>query len=82
MGIRNLLMVLSLAISICIGLVLARGGNSTGANSFVAKELSIGLSMDSLKEARWQVDRDVIVARCKEQGIRVQVQAANSDDAS
>jgi D-xylose transport system substrate-binding protein len=81
MGIRNLLMVLSLAISVCIGLVLARGGNSTGANSFAVKELSIGLSMDSLKEARWQVDRDVIVARCKEQGIRVQVQAANSDDA-
>jgi D-xylose transport system substrate-binding protein len=81
MGIRSLLMILSLAISICIGLVLARGGNSTGATSSAGKDLTIGLSMDSLKEARWQIDRDVIVARCKEQGIRVQVQAANSDDA-
>jgi hypothetical protein len=63
MGIRNVLMVISLGISICVGLVLrGRGSPSPGAPQTSGK-VSIGLSMDSLKEARWQVDRDVIAAR-------------------
>src|ERR1700749_3459545 len=40
----------------------------------------IGLSMDTLKEERWQRDRDLFVARAKELGAEVLVQSANGDD--
>jgi len=43
--------------------------------------IKIGLSMDTLKEERWQKDRDLFVKRCGELGARVLVQAANSNDA-
>ena len=41
----------------------------------------IGLSLDTLKEARWQGDRDAFVKRAEELGAEVLVQSANSDDA-
>lgn len=44
-------------------------------------KIKIGLSLDTLKEERWQHDRDLFVARCNELGADVLVQAANSDDA-
>jgi D-xylose transport system substrate-binding protein len=40
----------------------------------------IGLSMDTLKEERWQHDRDLFVARAQELGAEVLVQSANGDD--
>ena len=45
------------------------------------KKLKIGLSMDTLKEERWQRDRDLFVAKAKELGAEVAVQAANGNDA-
>ncbi len=42
--------------------------------------IRIGLSMDTLKEERWQHDRDLFVERAKELGADVLVQAADSDD--
>ena len=36
--------------------------------------------MDTLKEERWQGDRDLFVSRAKELGADVLVQSANSDD--
>ncbi|HEX4926133.1 MAG TPA: D-xylose ABC transporter substrate-binding protein [Bdellovibrionales bacterium] len=48
-----------------------------GAN----KKLKIGLSMDTLKEERWQRDRDLFVAKAKAFGAEVAVQAANGNDA-
>jgi D-xylose transport system substrate-binding protein len=76
------LMVLSLALSVAIGVVVAQGrapaaareGSGTGG-------VVIGLSLDTLKEARWQRDRDLMIARAKSQGAEVLVQSANSDDA-
>jgi D-xylose transport system substrate-binding protein len=41
----------------------------------------IGFSMDTLKEERWQRDRDLFVKRAQELGAEVFVKAANSDDA-
>lgn len=41
----------------------------------------IGFSMDTLKEERWQRDRDLVVVECAALGGRVVVQAANGDDA-
>lgn len=46
-----------------------------------APKLLIGLSMDTLKEERWQKDRDMFVDTVKKLGGEVLVQAANSDDA-
>jgi D-xylose transport system substrate-binding protein len=46
-----------------------------------AKKLRIGLSMDTLKEERWQKDRNLFVAKCESLGAEVSVQAANSNDA-
>ncbi len=43
-------------------------------------QLLIGLSMDTLKEARWQRDRDIFVAQAESLGAKVLVQSANSDD--
>ena len=42
--------------------------------------IRIGLSMDTLKEERWQRDRDLFVERAQELGAEVLVQAANGDD--
>ena len=51
------------------------GGGTAGKGT-----LRIGLSMDTLKEERWQRDRDLFVARAKELGAEVLVQSANGDD--
>jgi D-xylose transport system substrate-binding protein len=40
----------------------------------------IGLSLDTLKEERWQRDRDTFVAEAEKLGAKVIVQAANSDN--
>jgi D-xylose transport system substrate-binding protein len=40
----------------------------------------IGLSLDTLKEERWQRDRDLFVKHAEARGAKVLVQAANSDD--
>ena len=44
------------------------------------KPIKIGLSMDTLKEERWQRDRDLFVERAKELGAEVLVQSANGND--
>src|SRR5258707_10358291 len=41
----------------------------------------IGFSMDTLKEERWQRDKALVEARCKEVGAECEVQVANGDDA-
>jgi D-xylose transport system substrate-binding protein len=77
-------MTVSLALSVLIGLVLSRGGGggaaATTGGAAKQGELLIGLSLDTLKEARWQADRDLFVAKCKELGATALVQSANSDD--
>jgi D-xylose transport system substrate-binding protein len=45
------------------------------------KPITIGFSLDTLKEERWQRDRDLFVKRAEELGARVLVQAANGNDA-
>src|SRR4029078_9866926 len=79
MNVRTILMTVSLALSILIGLFLSRQGAVSGGSSG-SEAITIGLSMDTLKEARWQGDRDRFVNRCKELGAAVLVQSANSDD--
>lgn len=40
----------------------------------------IGFSMDTLKEERWQRDKDLVEKRAKEVGATVNIQVANGDD--
>lgn len=81
MNLRNILMVVSLVLSVLIGLVIARGGSgAVGGGGADGGQPLIGLSLDTLKEARWQADRDLFVKRAGELGVRVNVQSANGDD--
>ena len=79
MNIRIGLVVLSLALSVLLGWLLSQRGTE-GPTGIPKGKLLIGLSMDTLKEARWQVDRDLFTKRANELGAEVLVQSANSDD--
>lgn len=79
MTVRSVLVVVSLALSVAIGLALGRGASTGAADT--TTQVTIGLSLDSLQEARWQSDRDMFVARATELGAEVLVLAANGDDA-
>lgn len=59
--------------------------NSGGAASGGAGDdgkIVIGMSMDTLKEERWQKDRDIFTEKVQELGGEVKVLAANGDDAT
>jgi len=75
---RIALVVLSCVLSLATGWVLSRGGAAAGKGP--NRKVLIGVSMDTLKEERWQSDRDHLVAKAKELGADILVQAANSDD--
>jgi len=79
MKFRIFLVVTSCLVSVLTGFLLVPGSLSTAKVKQRAKPL-IGLSMDTLKEERWQGDRDLFVARANEFGAEVLVQSANSDD--
>lgn len=79
---RIVLVVASCVLSVLLGLAVSKSG--TGAERGRARQGGaprIGLSLDTLKEERWQRDRDTFVARARELGAEVVVLSANSDDA-
>lgn len=81
MKVRITLVVVSLILSILIGYSLSRRHAGVEARAGgAAGPVRIGLSMDTLKEARWQKDRDFFENRARELGAEVLVQSANSDD--
>ncbi len=73
------LVVVVFVVSAIAGLSVARGGLS--ANAEKSHKLLIGLSMDTLKEPRWQVDQKLFVERATQLGATVKVSSANGDDA-
>ncbi|HET6408964.1 MAG TPA: substrate-binding domain-containing protein [Chthoniobacteraceae bacterium] len=80
MKLRVTLVLVSCILSILTGFVLSR---QSGPQSTTSKKRSrplIGLSMDTLKEARWQGDRDMFVKQANDLGADVEVLEANSDD--
>ena len=79
MKLRLALVVLSCLISIVTGLVLSRSGSAPNSRVKRARPL-IGLSLDTLKEERWQRDRDNFVKNAGDLGADVKVQSANGDD--
>ncbi len=80
MPVKSFLVVASLAVSVLIGLVVSRPSHSDGASS-ADRAIEIGLSMDTLQEARWARDRDTFVERAEQLGAAVTVLSANGDDA-
>jgi len=84
---RNLLVAVSFILSIVTGLVLARGGQTATSQSTGGaptpggkQEIRIGLSLDTLKEARWQVDKRLFEERVTALGGTPITLSANSDD--
>jgi len=65
----------------CSGKPESGSGGSTSTAPPAGKQVVIGFSMDTLKEERWQRDRDLFVKHAEAAGAKVLVQAANSDDA-
>ena len=51
------------------------------ADAPAGKPVVIGLSLDTVREERWQRDRDMFVAHAESLGAKVLVQVANNDDA-
>ena len=76
---RNWLVVASCAASVALGLTFARRGGGPVAAGPSARPL-IGLSLDTLKEERWQRDKAAFEAKAADLGVDLLVQAANSDD--
>ena len=63
------------------GCICAQPDHTAASGARKSGPVRIGFSMDTLKEERWQKDRDLFVGRAKELGAEVLVQAANGDDA-
>jgi D-xylose transport system substrate-binding protein len=76
---RIFLVLACCVVSILSGLLLARGGKSSETIPRNRVPL-IGLSLDTLKEERWQADRDLFEKRIRSLGGELLVQSANSDD--
>jgi D-xylose transport system substrate-binding protein len=76
---RNWLVVASMLVSVAFGLTLSRGARGPAAAAVSGRPL-IGLSLDTLKEERWQTDKVIFEEKAKEMGADLLVQAANSDD--
>lgn len=72
---RITFVILSFILSIATGWVISRNGSAHHS-----RQLTIGLSMDTLKEERWISDRDLFMAQAKALGTKVEVRSANSDD--
>jgi D-xylose transport system substrate-binding protein len=69
---------LTLAMS-CVSAPPEQGGAGGGAKN-AGGPVKIGFSMDTLKEERWQRDKEFVEAKAKEVGATVIVQVANGDD--
>jgi D-xylose transport system substrate-binding protein len=64
----------------CLAFACQGGGGSSPAPGG-KKAFVVGFSMDTLKEERWQHDRDMLIKDIGDLGGKVLVQAANGDDA-
>lgn len=82
-------------LQICLGLLLAAivavsgcvsaptdqnaGGTAGGGTKNASGKIRVGLAMDTLKEERWQRDKQQMEERAKELGVDLEVTVANND---
>jgi D-xylose transport system substrate-binding protein len=87
------LMLCLMAVALLAATTACAGGSQTNqaggtAESYQRKtkkegeQVYIGFSMDTLKEERWQRDKQLVEARAAEKGVKLDVQVANGDDAA
>jgi D-xylose transport system substrate-binding protein len=85
---RRVILLLFIAVSLFLGACVSGSNTSnTGGTDTSARKkkgpnetIRIGFSMDTLKEERWQRDKELVEKRAKELGHEVMVQVANGDD--
>jgi D-xylose transport system substrate-binding protein len=75
-----LLFALSLLVGACVSSNESNNAGATRKKKGPNEPIVIGFSMDTLKEERWQRDKDLVEKRAKELGMQVLVQVANGDD--
>ncbi len=84
MRLKNALLLSLLATALmafgCVSGTQPTNTSGTRAKKGPNDPISIGFSMDTLKEERWQRDKKLVEQRCAELGIKVNVQVANSVD--
>src|SRR3989454_4946153 len=73
-----------LLFALCLGSACVSGTQTSDGGGRKKKgpndKIKIGFSMDTLKEERWQRDKDLVEKRAKEIGAEVNVQVANGSD--
>src|SRR4051812_12009026 len=74
------LVVLALVAGSCVSSTQQTNNSGARKKKGPNEAVSIGFSMDTLKEERWQRDKDLVEKRAKELGQQVFVQVANGDD--
>ncbi|HYJ45921.1 MAG TPA: substrate-binding domain-containing protein [Pyrinomonadaceae bacterium] len=83
-NIRRCVTLLALALTLLsVGCVSGPQQQATGTCPDKSKKtgpVKIGFSMDTLKEERWQRDKELVEARAKEVGANLDVQVANGSD--
>lgn len=72
--------VLALMVGACVSGPPSTNNASARKKKGPNEPVVIGFSMDTLKEERWQRDKDLVEKRAKELGMQVNVQVANGDD--
>jgi len=79
----NLAQAIAIGVSgILLGACVSGSSNKTGVDrNRRPGPIRVGLSLDTLKEERWQYDRDTFEAHAKELGADVMIRSANGDDA-
>jgi D-xylose transport system substrate-binding protein len=75
-----LLLLLLVLVGACVSSNQPTNTTATRKKKGPNEPVVIGFSMDTLKEERWQRDKDLVEKRAKELGMQVLVQVANSDD--
>ena len=81
MTLKNTYLIFALAVGAAFCFVACSTAPSGQQNSATGtKRIKIGLTMDTLKEERWQKDRDLFVKRANELGADVIVQSADGND--
>ncbi|MGI9105425.1 MAG: sugar ABC transporter substrate-binding protein [Pyrinomonadaceae bacterium] len=84
-SLKKIKLILFAAILLAAGCTSGEQGNSAAGGGARQKKgpndpVSIGFLMDTLKEERWQRDKELVERRAKEVGAQLSVQVANGDD--
>ncbi|HEV2802029.1 MAG TPA: substrate-binding domain-containing protein [Pyrinomonadaceae bacterium] len=84
---RKLFILPVMLLSLLLAAACTTGGDGGGGNAGTPRakkgpndKIFIGFLMDTLKEERWQRDKDLVEKRARELGAQLSVQVANGDD--